>query len=311
MTDSTFGVAKQLHTIADFVRWGASRFNEAGLYFGHGADNAVDESLFIVLHALHLAPGLAPELMQSRLTDGEKARVLALFERRIRERLPVPYLTNEAWFGGLKFFVDERVLVPRSPMIELIEKRFDSWFEPEEIHAVLDLCTGSACIAIACAMALPWAEVDALDISNDAIDVANINIGHHQLTEQVHAIQSDLFSAVPDKRYDLIVSNPPYVDAQDMSELPEEFCCEPELALASGEDGLDITIQILLQAAEHLTEQGVLVLEVGNSGAALEARFPEVPFEWIAFERGGHGVFVLHVATLLEFRSLFENARSA
>lgn len=311
MTDSTFGVAKQLHTIADFVRWGASRFNEAELYFGHGTDNAIDESLFIVLYALHLAPGLAPELMQSHLTDQEKAKVLALFERRIHDRLPVPYLTNEAWFGGLKFFIDERVLVPRSPMIELIEKRFDKWFGPEDICTVLDLCTGSACIAIACGMALPWADIDALDISNDAIEVANINIKRHQATEQVHAIQSDLFSAVPDKRYDLIVSNPPYVDRQDMTNLPEEFCREPELALASGDDGLDITIQILSQAADHLTECGILVLEVGNSGAALEARFPEVPFEWIEFERGGHGVFVLPFATLLEFQSLFQNASSA
>lgn len=311
MTNITLGVASQLHSIADFIRWGASRFNEAELYFGHGSDNAVDESLFLVLHALNLAPGLAPELMQSRLTDEEKARVLGLFERRIHERLPVPYLTNEAWFGGLKFYVDERVLVPRSPIIELIEKQFSDWLEPEDIHAVLDLCSGSACIAITSAMALPWAEVDALDISSDAIDVANINIERHQLADQVHAIQSDLFSAVPGKRYNLIVSNPPYVDAQDMAALPAEFQREPELGLASGEDGLDIPIRILAEAPEHLAEHGILVLEVGNSGAALEARFPEVPFEWIEFERGGHGVFVLHAASLQEFHSLFENAISA
>jgi len=311
LTDSTFGVAKQLHTIADYIRWGASRFNEAGLYFGHGSDNAVDDSLFLVLHALHLPPGLAPELMQASLTDEEKGKILGLFERRIHERLPVPYLTHEAWFGGLKFFVDERVLIPRSPIIELIEKRFSDWLVPEEVESVLDLCTGSGCIAIACATVLPWAEVDGLDISEDAIDVANINIERHQLAGQVQVIQSDLFSAVQGKRYDLIVSNPPYVDAEDMGALPREFRHEPELALASGDDGLDIPIKILAQAVEHLTEHGILVLEVGNSGAALEARFPEVPFEWVEFERGGHGVFVLHAATLQEFQTLFENALSA
>ena len=301
-------VVAQLHTIVDFVRWGASRFNEAKLYFGHGADNAVDEALFLTLHALHLTPPLAPELHQSRLTAAEKENVLRLFQRRIEERLPVPYLTHEAWFGGMAFYVDERVLVPRSPIAEIIEQQFAPWLDEERTEKILDLCTGSGCIAIACAMAFPWAEVDALDISPDALEVTNINIEHYELHDQVKAIQSDLFGAIKGKRYDLIVSNPPYVDAEDMATMPDEFHREPALGLAAGEDGLDIVLQILSQAPDHLTEHGVLVVEVGNSEEALVNRFPEVPFVWLEFERGGHGVFLLQAETLREYRDLFQQA---
>jgi ribosomal protein L3 glutamine methyltransferase len=300
--------AAQLHTIVDFVRWGASRFNEAGLHFGHGCDNAVDEALFLVLHALHLKPGLAPELTQARLTDTEKESILALFQRRIEERLPAPYLTHEAWFGGMSFYVDERVLVPRSPFAELIDRQFSPWVDEEETQTILDLCTGSGCIAIASALAFPWAEVDAVDISTDVLDVARINIERHQLQEKVHPIQSDLFDNLKRKRYDLIVSNPPYVDEEDMASLPPEFRREPELGLTAGEDGLDIVLRILCQAPDYLSRHGVLVVEVGNSEAALVDRFPEVPFVWLDFERGGQGVFLLQAETLKEYRDLFQQA---
>lgn len=303
--------ATQLNTIVDFVRWGASRFNEAKLYFGHGSNNAIDEALFLTLHGLHLAPPLAPELHHACLTDAEKETVLALFQRRIDERLPVPYLTNEAWFGGLGFYVDERVLVPRSPIAELIEQRFSPWVDAECTENILDLCTGSGCIAIASAMAFPWAEVDAVDISPEALEVTQINIERHQMQHQVQAIQSDLFSNLQDKRYDLVVSNPPYVDAEDMTALPEEFRKEPELGLAAGDDGLDLVLNILAQAPDYLTSHGVLVVEVGNSDEALVERFPEVPFEWLEFERGGHGVFLLQAETLLEYRQLFQSASKA
>lgn len=300
--------AAQLHTILDFVRWGASRFNEAGLYFGHGTDNAVDEALFLVLHALHMTPAPAPELYHARLTEAERERVLALFKRRIVERLPAPYLTHEAWFGGMSFYVDERVLVPRSPFAELIEGRFAPWVDEARIEKILDLCTGSGCIAIACATAFPWAEVDAADVSPEALEVANINIERHQLQDQVRAVESDLFAGLKGKCYDLIVSNPPYVDAEDMAAMPEEFRREPALGLAAGEDGLDRVLQILCQAPNHLNRDGVLVVEVGNSEEALVSRFPEVPFVWLEFERGGHGVFLLQAETLREYQALFEQA---
>ena len=304
-------VAVQLHTIVDFVRWGASRFNEAKLYFGHGADNAVDEALFLTLHALHLTPPLAPELHQARLTDSEKETILRLFQQRIEARLPVPYLTHEAWFGGMPFYVDERVLVPRSPIAELIEQQFAPWLDEECTENILDLCTGSACIAIACAMAFPWAEVDALDISPEALAVAKINIERYKLEGQVRTVQSDLFNAVGRKRYDLIVSNPPYVDAEDMVNMPVEFQREPALGLAAGEDGLDIVLEILCRALDHLTDNGVLVVEVGNSEEALVNRFPEVPFVWLEFEKGGHGVFLLQAETLREYQNLFRQACEA
>jgi len=303
--------ATQLNTIVDFVRWGASRFNEAKLYFGHGTNNAIDEALFLTLHALHLTPPLAPELHHACLTDIEKEMVLGLFQRRIDERLPVPYLTNEAWFGGLGFYVDERVLVPRSPIAELIEQRFTPWVDAECTEHILDLCTGSGCIAIASAMAFPWAEIDAVDISPEALEVTQINIERHQMQHQVQAVQSDLFSNLQDKRYDLIVSNPPYVDAEDMQTLPEEFRKEPELGLAAGNDGLDLVLHILAQAPDYLSSHGVLVVEVGNSDEALVERFPEVPFEWLEFERGGHGVFLLQAESLLEYRELFQQACKA
>ncbi|HGX92864.1 MAG TPA: 50S ribosomal protein L3 N(5)-glutamine methyltransferase [Candidatus Tenderia sp.] len=299
-----------LQTISDYIRWGASRFNEAGLTYGHGTDNAVDEALFLVLHALSLRPGLAPELLQGRLTMAERRQVFDMLRRRVEERIPAPYLTHQAWFAGLEFYVDERVLVPRSPIAELIDDRFSPWVDAECVESVLDLCTGSGCIAIACAHAFPLARVDAVDLSADALAVANINIGRHQLAAQVMALQSDLFSTLEGRRYDLIVSNPPYVDADDMAALTPEFDHEPVMGLAAGEDGLDLVVQMLAQAESHLTEHGTLVVEVGNSDEALVRCYPEVPFIWLEFERGGHGVFLLHAETLREYGDVFQRRAS-
>lgn len=297
----------QLHTLRDYVRWGASRFNESKLFFGHGTDNAVDEALQLVLHALHLAPGLPAELMHGSLTVSERRDVVELLERRITERIPAAYLTKEAWFAGLQFYVDERVLVPRSPIAELIGKGFEPWLQGEVTH-ILDIGTGSGCIAIACAYAFPDAEVDAVDISPDALAVARINIARHGLQEWVRPIESDLFSALRGRCYDLIVSNPPYVGHAELEALPAEYHREPHLALAAGEQGLDVVIHILSVAADYLTTDGLLVMEVGNSEEALVERFPDVPFVWPDFSKGGGGVFLLESSVLSEYRDVFNDA---
>ncbi|MGD8514118.1 MAG: 50S ribosomal protein L3 N(5)-glutamine methyltransferase [Granulosicoccaceae bacterium] len=301
----------ELRTLTDLVRWGASRFNEHELYFGHGTDNAVDEALALVLHALHLPHGLSPELLQSRLTTDEKQQILDLFNQRIEQRLPAAYLTHEAWFAGLPFYVDERVLVPRSPIAELIEQQFQPWVDTDSVGSVLDMCTGSACIAIASACAFPHAQVDAADISSDALEVANMNIERHHLQGQVTAIQSDLFAALQGRRYDIIVSNPPYVDVEDMQDLPDEFRHEPVLGLAAGQDGLDIVRRMLVEAASHLNDDGILVVEVGNSAVAVEEIWPDIPFVWLDFERGGGGVFLLTAELLREHHDMFVNSLPA
>lgn len=301
----------ELVTIGDFLRFGMSRFHEADLFFGHGTDNAWDEALTLLLFALHLPDNLDAKLMDARLTTSEKKAVLTLFESRIDERIPAAYITNRAYFCKLPFYVDERVLVPRSPIGELINNRFSDWFSPEKPpQRILDLCTGSGCIAIACAHAFENADIDALDISDDALNVAEINIHNHELYEQVIPIQSDLFSAIPEQTYDLIVTNPPYVDAEDMEDLPDEFRHEPELGLACGSDGLDLVRKILVESKHHLNDDGVLICEVGNSMIHLQALFPQVPFNWLEFEHGGFGVFALTKAQLLEFSDLFEDAIS-
>lgn len=288
----TQSVVDELHTLADFVRWGASQFNEAKLHFGHGTDNAIDEAITLVLHALYLS-AIPETLWHTRLTSQEKQQINELFSRRIGERMPSAYLTNEAWFMNLPFYVDDRVLIPRSPIAELIEQQFRPWVDPDQVMQVLDLCTGSGCIGIAVAMALPNAIVDATDVSLDALAVAERNVERHNLTDQVQLIQSDMFSNLMGKRYDIIVSNPPYVDAQELSALPPEYAHEPRLGLAAGEDGLVFVKQILRHAVHHLNHQGILIVEVGASAEALIAEYPEMPFTWLEFKRGGDGVFLL------------------
>ena len=294
-----------LISILDYIRWGASRFNAAELFFGHGTDNALDEAAHLVLAALHLPPDLPDAYCACRLTEEERVAILGLFERRIRERIPAAYLTHQAWFAGLEFYVDESVLVPRSPLAELVETGFGPWVEPETLARVLDLCTGSGCIGIAAAVYLPDADVDLADVSPAALAVAARNLAAHGLEDRVRAIQSDLFAGLEGQRYDLIVSNPPYVSAAELATLPPEYHREPRLGLAGGESGLDLVLRILHEAPTHLTEDGVLILEVGMTAPALEALFPEIPFMWIEFERGGEGVFLLDRARLLEFQPLF------
>ncbi|WP_076408818.1 50S ribosomal protein L3 N(5)-glutamine methyltransferase [Shewanella sp. UCD-KL12] len=296
----------ELRTIGDMLRWGVSRFNDANIYYGHGTDNAWDEAVALVFHALHLPEEIGQQVIHSNLTSSEKHKIVELIIRRVRERLPVPYLTNKARFAGLEFFVDERVLVPRSPIAEMIANRFSPWLYNKPVNRVLDLCTGSACIAIACAYEFEEAEVDALDISEDALDVAQINIENLGVMDRVFPIESDIFSAIPKgPHYDLIVSNPPYVDAEDIDDMPEEYHHEPEIGLGSGRDGLDLTKRILANAADYMTEDGLLVVEVGNSMVHLIEQFPDVPFTWVSFENGGDGVFVLTRDQLIENESLF------
>ncbi|OQW90735.1 MAG: ribosomal protein L3 N(5)-glutamine methyltransferase [Beggiatoa sp. IS2] len=283
-----------LSTIGDFIRWGASQFNEAQLFFGHGTDNAIDEAVVLVLYALRLPLDTPNGFWQMRLTTREKQGVFDLLQQRIQQRIPAPYLTCEAWFANLRFYVDTRVIIPRSPLAELIERHFAPWIEVEQVKRMLDLCTGSGCIAIASALlAFPEADVDAVDISADALVVAQQNITYYGLEQRVHLVQSDLFSNLTGQQYDLIVCNPPYADAEEWRIMPDEYRHEPPNSLAGGEDGLDFVKRILKEAYHHLTPDGMLIMEVGTSQAALIKQYPNVTFTWLEFERGGEGVFLL------------------
>ncbi|AOT09206.1 50S ribosomal protein L3 N(5)-glutamine methyltransferase [Pseudoalteromonas luteoviolacea] len=293
---------EDLVTMQDWLRWTTSQFVANGLFYGHGTDNPWDEAVNLLLPTLNLPIDAPKDLMQARLTGTEKKRLIAVIKLRIEQRMPVPYLTNQAWFAGMPFYVDERVLVPRSPFAELITQQFQPWVQaPEEVTRILDMCTGSACIAIALAKHFENAQVDAVDISFDALAVAEMNIHDHMMDDRVFAIQSDVFSGVPGQKYDLIVANPPYVDAEDMADLPDEFHHEPELGLASGDDGLDVTRVLLQDAAEHLTENGILFVEVGNSMVHMEALYPNAPFTWLEFEHGGLGVFMISKKELVAY----------
>jgi ribosomal protein L3 glutamine methyltransferase len=304
-------VTDDLDSILDIVRWSVSRFNQAGLYYGHGTDNSWDEAVSLVFQLLHLPQNMSQQngeqIFHARLTKSEKGLIAGMVIRRVQERIPAAYLTNQAWFCDLPFYVDERVLVPRSPYAELINKRFDNWLHHEPQN-ILDLCTGGGCIAIALAYAFEEAQIDAVDISSDALQVAEINIGEHQLAHRVFPIQSDMMTALRGQQYDLIVSNPPYVDEEDMADLPDEFRHEPELGLAAGEDGLDLVHNILLQAPAHLTENGWLFVEVGNSQVHMDASYPDLPISWVEFEHGGHGVFAINKSALVKYWYARDNA---
>ena len=304
----TFTLIETLSTVRDYIRWGASRFAEAKLFHGHGTATALDDAAALVLFSLHLPYNLSDSYFSAQLTFEERDKIIALIEQRVNTRVPTAYLTHEAIFAGLAFYVDERVLVPRSPIAELIREQFVPWVDADQVQHVLDLCTGSACIAIACGYAFPDAQVDAVDLSLDALEVAKINVEKHQIAEQVSLHHSDLFSALPSKKYDLIVSNPPYVAISEWEQLPAEFHAEPEMGFTGGESGLDLVFKILVDAAEYLTEQGVLIIEVGSSAETLQQMFPEIPFYWLNFEQGGDGVFLLTAEQVFAFNEHFKKA---
>lgn len=291
--------AQQLHSVRDFLRFTVSQFEEAKLFFGHGNNSAYDEAAYLILHTLHLPLDTLEPFLDARLLDTEKGTLLHLVQRRISERIPVAYLTNQAWQGEYEFYVDERVIVPRSFIYELLGEPLRLWIEYDElVHSALDLCTGSGALAIQMAHCYPDAVIDAVDISLDALEVAAINVENYGLQERINLIHTDLFTGI-DNTYDLIVSNPPYVDADSVEQLPEEYLHEPELALGSGEDGLDVTRQIIQQAARYLNPHGVLVVEIGHNREILEQAFPELPFTWL-FTSGGDGfVFLLSREQLL------------
>ena len=276
----------------------AEQFRAARLSYGHGTDNPDDEAAWLVFSVLGLSFSDGPDAYDRAASPAELERVRELAGRRADERRPLAYLLNEAWFCGLEFYVDERVLVPRSPIAELIVERFEPWLDAERVERIVDLGTGSGCIAIACALAFPDARVDAVDVSEDALKVAAINTGKHAVDDRVSLIRSDFFADVPPAQYQLIVTNPPYVDRDDMADRSDEYRHEPELGLASGDDGLDATRVILKQASRFLDDDGILVCEVGNSRPALEDAFPRTPFTWLEFEHGGEGVFLLNKTDL-------------
>jgi ribosomal protein L3 glutamine methyltransferase len=280
-------------TVEQLIQEGAAQFERAGVWFGHGTDNAYDEAAELVFFAAGLKHEEAAEAYPRTLEAQQVASAQALFERRIRERVPAAYLTRRMWFAGHEFYVDDRVLVPRSPIAELIEARFAPWIDPGRVQRVVDIGTGSGCIAIASALALPQAQVDAADVSPDALEVAAVNVARHEVASRVRLVRSDVYEALGHERYDVIVSNPPYVGDVELSELPEEYRREPRLGLHGGVDGLDIVKRILAGAEARLTPHGILVVEVGNSEDALVDAFPQAPFVWLEFERGGGGVFLL------------------
>lgn len=284
----------QMKTIRDLLRFSVSQFNQAGLHFGHGSATAYDEAAYLILKALHLPLDLLEPFLDARITEMECKFVLDIIERRIKDRIPAAYLTQEAWLGEYRFYVDERVIIPRSFIAELLQTQFAPWvMDPDNIGNALDLCTGSGCLAILMAHAFENAQIDAADISAQALAVAHKNLLDYELTQRIDLIESDLFSALQGRRYDLIVSNPPYVNAESMQRLPPEYRHEPHGALASGGDGLDATRIILQQAAQHLTDDGILIVEIGHNRTALEQVFPELPFTWLETSAGDEFVFLL------------------
>ncbi|HUU73886.1 MAG TPA: 50S ribosomal protein L3 N(5)-glutamine methyltransferase [Burkholderiales bacterium] len=287
-----------LRTVRDLLRYATSKFNQAGLSFGHGSDNAYDEAAYLILHSLHLPLDRLEPFLDAALTSAEIDATLKLIRSRIEQRLPASYLTNQAWLGDFSFYVDERVIVPRSHIAELLNEQMSPWVnDPDSIHQCLDLCTGSGCLAILLAHAFPEAQVDATDLSADALEVARRNIQDYQLQERVRLRQGDLYGSLTN-RYDIIVSNPPYVDAAAMAALPQEYQAEPAMALAAGEDGLDVIRRIIDEAASYLTPDGVLVVEVGRDRPAIEKAYPDLPFVWLETRAGEDFVFLLTAGDL-------------
>jgi ribosomal protein L3 glutamine methyltransferase len=300
-------LSAQTKTIGEMLEYGQKLFEQSDIYFGHGTDNAWDEAVYLLSSVLNLPPDADRSLLDNSVSADDQEKITALYQRRIDERVPAPYITKQAWFCTLPFYVDERVIVPRSPIAELIYNQFQPWCT-ESPKKILDLCTGSGCIGIACAYAFERAQVVLSDISPEALEVTAINIQQHDLESRVTAIESDLFSSFEssaNNSFDLIVSNPPYVDADDLAQMPDEYSHEPDLALTSGDDGLDFTRRLLREAANYLTEQGVLIVEVGNSSIALEKAFPRVPFTWLEFSEGDGGVFVLTRTQLRQYADCF------
>lgn len=292
-------MSQELQTIIDLIRYGGSRFNAAGLTFGHSYDNALDEATQLTLHALHLPHDLSPVYGNARVTEAEKEEVLSLFLRRIEERIPAAYLTGEAWFAGLSFKSDPRALVPRSPIAELIESGFQPWLGDRDVRRALDLCTGSGCIAIAMGHHNPEWQVDGIDISDDALALANENKKRLH-ADNVRLLKSDLFDGLSGQHYDLIVTNPPYVTNDETDSLPSEYAHEPELGLRAGDDGLDLALRILRDAPLHLAKDGLLICEVGEAENALVKLLPELPLAWVEFKVGQMGIFVAECADLVE-----------
>jgi ribosomal protein L3 glutamine methyltransferase len=295
MSDYLSEAAQSLHTVRDYLRFAVSRFNQARLFFGHGSNDAYDEAVYLILHTLHLPLDRLEPFIDARLTDSESAEVLNIIRQRVEKRIPAAYLTHQAMLGEFSFYVDERVIVPRSFISELLLAQLSPWIaEPDDVHSVLDLCTGSGCLAILAADAFPNAIVDAADLSPDALAVAERNVADYRLQDRVNLIESDLYTKLDGRRYDLIVSNPPYVDAASVAALPQEYLYEPKMALGSGHDGLDATRIILEQAAQHLNPGGILIVEIGHNRDALEAAYPELPFTWLDVSAGDQFVFMLH-----------------
>ncbi|HJW26631.1 MAG TPA: 50S ribosomal protein L3 N(5)-glutamine methyltransferase [Rhodocyclaceae bacterium] len=285
---------RELVTVRDLLRFAVSRFTEAGLFFGHGSDNAWDEAVYLILHTLRLPLDRLDPFLDARLLEDEREAVLAVIRRRVEERLPAAYLTHEAWLGEHRFYVDERVIVPRSFIAELLDEQLAPWVDdPWSVGSALDLCTGSGCLAILAALAFPEATVDGVDLSADALAVARRNVADYGLDERVRLVRSDAFAQLAGRRYDVIISNPPYVNAESVAALPPEYLHEPEMALGSGDDGLDFTRIILREAKNHLNPGGVVVVEIGHNRDALEAAFPELPFTWLETSAGNEFVFLL------------------
>ncbi len=293
-------IKAEISTVGDALRWSQSCFEEAELYFGHGTDNPWDEALHLVLGSLKLPMESDPSILDCELTDAEKDRLIRHVKERVDDRVPVPYLTGRAWFAGLEFKIDRRALIPRSPIAELIERDFAPWYQGAGIERVLDMCCGGGCIGLAVAAWNPQAAVDLVDLDASALALAVENRGLLGLDARAELIQSDLFEGLRGRQYDLILTNPPYVDERDLAQMPEEYRHEPVLALGAGDDGLDIIRRVLDSAVHFLSPDGLLIGEVGNSWQALDEAFPQIPFTWIELERGGHGVFVLTARELAE-----------